>query len=259
VIDEREIVRVAVERLAPPEPSYERLVQRRDRKRRNQRIAAGVVGIAVFVAAVWIVTTAGSFDRTTTPADKPTRNPEGKTAVEVATDFVHEIAFYNTDLAVRHLANDAAVSKFGLDGIGEFRRWLSFNEAMGFQVILTSCEKTGTSSLGTYVRCMFDFHGLRSEAIGRGPYSGSYFDLVVHVTPQGWGAIRDVSGYLETAKFGPQMLDPFTEWVSATYPEDAAVMYTNDNLTPFSLSPESIRLWEKHTREYVEEVKQGTA
>jgi hypothetical protein len=28
--------------------------------------------------------------------------------------------------------------------------------------------------------------------------------------------------------------------------------YTNDNLTPFSLSPESIRLWEKHTREYVE-------
>ena len=37
VIDEREIVRVAVERLAPPEPSYERLVRRRDRKRRNQR------------------------------------------------------------------------------------------------------------------------------------------------------------------------------------------------------------------------------
>ena len=54
------------------------------------------------------------------------------------------------------------------------------------------------------------------------------------------GGDRDVSGYLETAKFGPQMLDPFTEWVSATYPEDAAVMYTNDNLQPFSLSPESI-------------------
>jgi Tol biopolymer transport system component len=68
VIDEREIVRVAVERLAPPEPSYERLVQRRDRKRRNQRIAAGVVGIAVFVAAVWIVTSVGSLDRSETPA-----------------------------------------------------------------------------------------------------------------------------------------------------------------------------------------------
>jgi hypothetical protein len=63
VIDEREIVRVAVERLAPPEPAYERLVERRDRKRRNQRIAAGVVGIAVFVAAVWIVTSGLSLDR----------------------------------------------------------------------------------------------------------------------------------------------------------------------------------------------------
>jgi hypothetical protein len=68
VIDEREIVRVAVERLAPPEPAYERLVERRDRKRRNQRITAGVVGIAVFVAAVWIVTSIGSFDRMQTPA-----------------------------------------------------------------------------------------------------------------------------------------------------------------------------------------------
>jgi hypothetical protein len=40
----------------PPEPSFERFLRRRDRKRRNQRIAAGVVGIAVFLAAAWIVT-----------------------------------------------------------------------------------------------------------------------------------------------------------------------------------------------------------
>jgi len=39
-----------------------------DRKRRNQRIAAGVVGIAVFVAAIWIVTSGGWFDRTKEPA-----------------------------------------------------------------------------------------------------------------------------------------------------------------------------------------------
>ncbi len=49
-----------LDRLAPlfeaPEPSFEAFLRRRDRKRRNQRIAAGVVGIAVFVAAVWIVT-----------------------------------------------------------------------------------------------------------------------------------------------------------------------------------------------------------
>ena len=48
----------------PPPDGFERMLRRRDRKRRNQRIAAGVVGIAVFVAAVWIVTTRGSFNRT---------------------------------------------------------------------------------------------------------------------------------------------------------------------------------------------------
>src|SRR5262245_5501510 len=35
--------------------AYEALLRRRDRKRRNQRITAGVLGIAVFVAAVWFV------------------------------------------------------------------------------------------------------------------------------------------------------------------------------------------------------------
>ena len=44
---------------APLDLELEHLLRRRDRKRRNQRIAAGVVGIAVFVAAVWAVTTGG--------------------------------------------------------------------------------------------------------------------------------------------------------------------------------------------------------
>jgi hypothetical protein len=55
-------------RIPIPEPAYERMLSRRDRKRRNQRITAGVVGIAVFVAAVWIVTSVGSLDRSETPA-----------------------------------------------------------------------------------------------------------------------------------------------------------------------------------------------
>jgi Tol biopolymer transport system component len=52
----------------PPPDGFERMLRRRDRKRRNQRITAGVVGIAVFVAAVWVVTTGGSLHRSETPA-----------------------------------------------------------------------------------------------------------------------------------------------------------------------------------------------
>jgi dipeptidyl aminopeptidase/acylaminoacyl peptidase len=78
VIDERELVERAVRALVREEPSFDDLIKRRHRKRRNQRIAAGVVGIAVFVAAVWIVTSGLSFDRTPRPAD-----PGGATGPEM--------------------------------------------------------------------------------------------------------------------------------------------------------------------------------
>ena len=63
MIDEQQVFERVMRGFVPPDDSLERLVHRRDRKRRNQRIAAGVVGIAVFVAAVLIVTSGGWFDR----------------------------------------------------------------------------------------------------------------------------------------------------------------------------------------------------
>jgi len=59
----KELLRRGGEGFAPREDIMDSLIRRRDRKRRNQRIAAGVVGIAVFVAAVWIVTNVSSLDR----------------------------------------------------------------------------------------------------------------------------------------------------------------------------------------------------
>jgi hypothetical protein len=55
--------------------ALESTLRRRGRKRRNQRITAGVVGIAVFVAAVWIVTSGGSLHRTQ-PAVTPSPAPD---------------------------------------------------------------------------------------------------------------------------------------------------------------------------------------
>jgi hypothetical protein len=63
----RELLERVGDRFAFPEDAFERLERRRDRKRRNQRLAAGVVGIAVFVAAIWIVTSGGPFDRSQPP------------------------------------------------------------------------------------------------------------------------------------------------------------------------------------------------
>jgi Tol biopolymer transport system component len=53
VIDQQSVERAA-ERFSAPEGSFERLALRRDRKRRNQRIGAGVLGIAVAIAVGWL-------------------------------------------------------------------------------------------------------------------------------------------------------------------------------------------------------------
>ena len=64
----RSLVERAMERVELRPFTLEGFHDRRERKRRNQRIAAGVVAIAIFVAAIWIVTTGGPFDRSQAPA-----------------------------------------------------------------------------------------------------------------------------------------------------------------------------------------------
>jgi hypothetical protein len=66
MIDERDLLEQALRRFEPEPGLTDRIYRRRDRKRRNQRIAAGVVGIAVFVGAVGIVTSVSSLDRSET-------------------------------------------------------------------------------------------------------------------------------------------------------------------------------------------------
>lgn len=74
MIHERELVERAVERLVPPEPAFDRLLLRRNHRRRNERIAA-LAGIAVFAATVWAAMS-GEVHRTSPPAaPDPTTAP----------------------------------------------------------------------------------------------------------------------------------------------------------------------------------------
>ena len=84
--DTRDLLERVGERFNLPDDMFERLGRRRDRKRRNQRIAAGVVGIAVFVAAVWIVTTVGSSDRSTPAVPGGSKMGPAQTAPPSAPD-----------------------------------------------------------------------------------------------------------------------------------------------------------------------------
>ena len=139
----------------------------------------------------------------------------------------------------------------GIEGLSMLLSWL---EASGYEQTITSCEATTLDSGGiASVTCAFDFHAIRSDEIGRGPFSGSDFGFAIR-----GGEIVTASMTWDIEKFSPQMWEPFADWVSTTYPKDAAVMYTDGTLSSFRPTEESIRLWEEHTKEYVKEVNRGT-
>lgn len=87
--DYTKIFERAKARYEPPDLPMEGLMKRRDRKRRNQRIAAGIVGMAVFVATIWVVTTGLPFDQSQTegvPGGQGTGSGETGPAVTGPTD-----------------------------------------------------------------------------------------------------------------------------------------------------------------------------
>ncbi len=226
-----------------------------------------IVGGAIAVAAIWIVATS-RFARThaptasgrasavtTAPVDEPpTANPAEASAEEAALGFLDAFAAFDAQKAMTYVTDaDLITDGQVMSNAGGLSLWLSRLKAVGYKQTVTSCEVAAFGS-DTNVVCDFDFHSLRSDQIGRGPFSGSFFLFTVRD-----GAIVRVWLHWNVDKFTPEMWEPFAEWASSTYPKDAAVMYLNGTLSTFRLSPASIRLWKRHTLEYVKEVKQGTA
>ena len=213
-------------------------------------------GILIGAATAVLVLAACDGGDDTPVTDQPTAargaRAEANAPREIATEFFEAQTALDADRAIGFLADGTVLSGFGLDGIREFRLLMRWWEATGFRMILDSCEEAFSYALGTVVRCTWDFHGIRSEEIGRGPYTGSYDEITVQD-----GEIVEVDGQIETAQFSPQMWEPFAGWVSTNHPDDVAVMY-KPNFSDYRLTPESIRLWEQHSREYVELVQQGT-
>ena len=195
-------------------------------------LAAAAVALVLIAALLVIQSREGA------PAND---QPEG-----VATGFLEAYGAFDVEQARTYLADDATIAS--MTAQDDLRLLLSYLEATGYQQILNSCEEVGNSASGS-IRCTFDFHGLRSGEIGRGPFGGSSFDLVVRD-----GKVIQASQHWEIEKFSPQMWEPFAGWVTTAHPKDAAVMYTDESHTNVRLTEESIRLWDARTREYVEKV-----
>ena len=84
MIDDRELFERAVQRFAPAERSFERLVARRDRRKRNQRITAAVVGIA---AALAVALTGASLLRSESRPAGPNPGPSVRNGEITVADY----------------------------------------------------------------------------------------------------------------------------------------------------------------------------
>jgi hypothetical protein len=262
----REVFEMTTKQMGEPDLDAWREQERRQRRStRNRKIGAFVVVAAIGVAAVAaILGTWGEVNRTTPANEPPTVNPADAAAEKVAVGFIDAFAGFDEAKAATYLADDADLT--GLIGStavdpGVHRPGapadteglsllLSFLQAVGYEPTVTSCDAVAYAS-GTGVVCDFDFHMMGSDEIGLGPFIGSSFVFMVRD-----GAIAQASLAWNLKEFGPQIWDPFSEWVSSTYPKDAAIMYSDGMHSAFRLSPESIRLWERHTREYVKKAGQ---
>ena len=219
----------------------------RESKRFDRRLLMGAV-VAVVLVLIGAFVVSQSRDD----------GVNGQPPVEVATSFVEAVGASDAEQAISYLGEDAEISLMissvgarGVEGtLGEFRLLLSLLEATDYKQMLDSCQDLGSSASGTSLSCTFDYHNFGSDEIGRGPFSGSSFSLTVLD-----GEIVQARMDFGIEEFGPQMWDPFAGWVSKAYPEDAAVMYADETHSGVRLTEESIGLWQRHTRGYVEEVR----
>jgi hypothetical protein len=229
--------------------SLDRQQTQRRRRGAGKRLGAFAVMVAIGLVAASCTPGTRDGERGTAPADQPaTVYPADPKAKEVATGFVKAYGAFHPDRAMSYLTEDAIAAEWGTPE--EFRLLISLLEAIGFKQTINHCEQQSDSASGVRVRCAFDVHSLRSDEIGLGPYTDNYWDLTVRD-----GKIvsaTESSAYL-TNGFSEEMWEPFRDWVLATHPRDFDVMYCcgGDN---FRLTEESIRLWGRHTREYVKEV-----
>ena len=69
MIEDRHLFEHAIERFAPPEGSFERLVIRRERKQRTKQVTAGVVALLLTLAVIGAALRA--IDRSSTPTTPP--------------------------------------------------------------------------------------------------------------------------------------------------------------------------------------------
>lgn len=136
MIDDRELFDRAVQRFAPADGSFERLITRRDRKQRNKRVTAGVVALllaaVVIGAALRAIQTGPPTPATPTPAPTASNG---------------DISFVGSNLIDFSDDLDDSGILFAVDPAGGKPRKLLDTECPSDPDVTTSCGHVGIGSV----------------------------------------------------------------------------------------------------------------
>jgi hypothetical protein len=215
--------------------------QQPERPRRGVLVGiAAVIAIVIGALVVFQLT-----DQAPVADDGP--SPDSAAALDTARGFLEAFASFASETAASYLTADVLEAEF--DGLEGLRLETGFWEATGFKLLVGTCETGEVSPDGIEVRCPYDYHGIRSDEIGLGPYPGSSWSFTIKD-----GKIVTASNEIRFIEngFSAQMWEPFAAWVSQNHPDDAAIMYTDSTRTMQRISEESDRLWEQRSRDYVD-------
>lgn len=208
-------------------------------RRRRRNWATG----ALVAAAATIATIAATITLGPPVPPEPAQQPTP--AEQVASEALDAWASFDRPRIASYLA---AGGRFG-----GWRRGNRFDEAIGYRDLNRSCVEESSTPAGAQVVCTYDIHALGSDELGLGPYPDNTSTFTIQ---NGEILTAMVARPTATNGFADQMWDPFAAWVKNTYPQDAADMYAH---WPYTDSPaytdHSLRLWAKHTRDYLNENK----
>jgi hypothetical protein len=223
-------------------------IERDDRSRRRGTVAV-VLAIAASVAVGALLVS--SLVDGPGGTDEPAGDPDGVPSAVVAKRFLDRLAANDFEGMTSYLADDAAVTLTApTRDRDELLRQVLWSSAAGFRIVSSECADGTGSGEVSVVRCEFDYHGLGSEQLGRGPYSDASFRITVE---DGSIISAVMSNPYDTNGFRDEAWDPFGYWMATKYSEDAALMYVDwPDFTTAATGARSTALWAEHLQEYVD-------
>ena len=184
----------------------------------------------------------------------PTEAPGATAAAEALGDrFMSARTAYDWEALVDLLDADATFGDSELaQSVDDYRIQSEWERIVGWQFLNPSC----TAGTPERVVCSYEVQDVFNEAAGQQPFPGNSFLLRIED-----GKIASVSHILtRDEEFFTANEVQFYSWIRGNYPDDLPRMLDGDRLmggpirTFVRLTDESMRLWERHTAEYIASV-----